>query len=273
MKRRTIKQAIVEVLKQEKKPLTVKDIYTLIIERDYYRFNAQNPLNIVQGEIRRHCVGVEFPTAHPIKHFQILKNGTYWLKDTDVPGISISEQKTEFQIRKTSESLKLIIKELKITHLKHTNAFKQQILNQLKNIEPVSFEHFSKKLLEVYGFVNLTVTKPSKDGGIDGYGELKIGLTHLNVAFQCKRWKNNPIGRTEIDKFRGAIQGEFEQGIIFTTSTFTKDSLKATRKSGAVPIILIDGAAIIDIMIQKQFGVEFESMPVYINTLDNIFND
>lgn len=48
-----------------------------------------------------------------------------------------------------------------------------------------------------------------------------MGITYLNVAFQCKRWKNTTIGRVEIDKFRGAIQGEFEQGIIFTTSNFS----------------------------------------------------
>src|SRR5690606_24567550 len=111
----------------------------------------------------------------------------------------------------------------------------------LKQVSPYAFEVFGKELLEVYGFSKMTVTNKSRDGGIDGYGQLRVGITHLNVAVQCKRWNNNSVSRTEVDKFRGAIQGEFEQGMIFTTSKFTKEALAATRKPGAVPIILIDG--------------------------------
>lgn len=59
---------------------------------------------------------------------------------------------------------------------------------------------------------------------------LKLEYTFLNVAVQCKRWSKTTVGRTEIDKFRGAIQGDFEQGIFFTTSKFSQDALKATKK-------------------------------------------
>lgn len=89
-------------------------------------------------------------------------------------------------------------------------------------IEPDAFEKFSRRLLEVYGFIDVEVTRSVKDGGIDGFGKLKVGITHLHVAFQCKRWRNNNVSRTEIDKFRGAIQGDYEQGIFFTTSNFSK---------------------------------------------------
>ena len=65
-------------------------------------------------------------------------------------------------------------------------------------------------LLVVYGFSNLSVTQKSKDGGIDGFGKLKIGIAHMSVAFQCKRWNVGSVGRKEIDAFRGAIQGEYE---------------------------------------------------------------
>ncbi len=42
---------------------------------------------------------------------------------------------------------------------------------------------------------------------------------------------------------------------------------------GAVPIIMIDGEGIIDIMIEKRFGVQTESVPVYINALDLAVSD
>lgn len=273
MKKRTIHEAVIETLKRVGKSLSVRDIYDYIILNDLYRFNAERPQDIVKAIIRKHCIGIDFPTARKEKYFQALKDGTYWIKDVPIPGQSQIDLKAEIIVRKDTENLKSIVKELKEIHSKHTEAFKQQILNQLKQIEPVLFEVFAKHLLDIYGFKKMTVTNYVKDGGINGFGQLKVGITHLNVAFQCKRWKNNSVSRVEIDKFRGAIQGEFEQGIIFTTSKFTKEALGATRKPGAVPIILIDGNALIDIMIEKKFGVETENIPVYINALDNVLNE
>lgn len=273
MKKRTIPEAIIETFKRVDRPMFYRDMYDYIITHDLYRFNADRPQDIVKASLRRHCVGLDFPSARLEKYFQILRDGTYWLKDRDIPGQTASDVKSEIIVRKESENLKSIISELKDIHLKHTVAFKNLVLDQLQQMSPQSFEVFGKRLLEVYGFRKMVVTNYVKDGGIDGHGQLKVGITHLNVAFQCKRWKNSSVGRTEIDKFRGAIQGEYEQGIIFTTSKFTKEALGATRRNGAVPIILIDGSALIDIMIEKRFGVEMEQMPVYINALDNILNE
>jgi restriction system protein len=269
MKRRTIIEAAIEALKRKGEPLSTKDIYDFIIEQDLYRFNAEDPVGIVKVQIRRHCEGVDFPTAKPNKFFQILKDGRYWIRNTPIPGLNEASMKSEIIVRKDFESLKTVVTELREIHLKHTKAFKKQIINQLKQINPRTFEIFAKRLLEVYGFEEMNVTRYGKDGGLDGHGQLKVGITHLNVAFQCKRWNTTTVSRMEIDKFRGAIQGDYEQGIIFTTSNFSKEALGATRKRGAVPIILIDGSTLVDIMINKKFGVDSESILVYVNALDS----
>ena len=120
----------------------------------------------------------------------------------------------------------------------------ESVLAQLKGLDPESFELFSKRLLEAYGFKNVNVTSHGRDGGIDGFGRLRVGLAHLNVAFQCKRWRQRNVPRPEIDKFRGAIQGNFEQGLFFTTASFTKEAQEYSFRPGAVPIILIDGPSI-----------------------------
>lgn len=273
MKKRTIREAVIEALIRSGNPLKARDVYNFIVEHDLYRFNSENPEGIVKVEIRRHCDGVEFPSAKPNKYFKILIDGTYWLKDIPIPGQLNTAQKSELLNEKYYEDLKQVVYELKEIHKKHTETLKKQLLNQLKEIPAKTFEIYSKKLLEVYGFQDVTVTTFSKDGGIDGFGKLKVGITHLNVAFQCKRWKKTSVSRTEIDKFRGAIQGMFEQGIIFTTSNFSKDALNATRRNGAVPIILIDGTTLVEIMIEKKFGVTTEFMPVYVNSLEDIFSE
>ena len=96
----------------------------------------------------------------------------------------------------------------------YENSFRSQLLIRLNELSSRQFELFARKLLQVYGFVEVEVTNISSDGGIDGYGKLLLGLATMNVAFQCKRWQGN-VGRPEVDKFRGAIQGEFEQGVFF----------------------------------------------------------
>jgi restriction system protein len=93
------------------------------------------------------------------------------------------------------------------------------------------------------------------------------------VAFQCKRWNKNTVGRPEIDKFRGAIQGQYEQGLLFTTGSFAAGAEAVSFRPGAVPIILIDGPAIVDMMIEKQFGVQMESLPIYSYALDLALSD
>ena len=40
--------------------------------------------------------------------------------------------------------------------------------------------------------------------------------------------------RPEIDKFIGAIHGEFEQGVLFTTSDFTTCATEVSLKKGVV---------------------------------------
>lgn len=143
----------------------------------------------------------------------------------------------------------------------YESSFRSQLLDRLKEISPRQFELFANKLMQMYGFREVDVTATSSDGGIDGYGKLRLGLASMNVAFQCKRWQGK-VGRREVDSFRGAIQGEFEQGVFFTTSDFTPSARDVSLKSGAVPIILLNGESIVDLMIQKGFGVE--RVPLYL---------
>lgn len=268
--KKTIHQVAIDTLKNIGKPMFAKEIFDHIILHDLYQFKAENPLDVLNKVIRKHCEGIDFPSAKKNKYFQITNDRKYWLADVPIPGQTKEQLKQDLKQKKNTETLKQIVSELKAIHEKHKDVFKQKVLAQLQEMSPEMFEVFSKKLLDVYGFKKMKVTNYVKDGGIDGFGELKVGITHLNVAFQSKRWKNNSVGRVEIDKFRGAIQGEFEQGIIFTTSKFTKDALSVTRKPGAVPIILIDGESLVDIMIEKKFGIDTEYVPVYINAIDNV---
>lgn len=260
MSRRTIVEAIVEVMKLAQRPLTVKEAYDAIVEYDLYTFNTDQPVHVVRSQIRRHCEGIDFTSASPIKHF-VMRNGAYWLdEDLTVPPVEEYEKPSE--VAKTD-----LLSDLRQLHNVYLANFRNRLLDQIRELHPEAFEYFSKKLLLAYGFSDIEVTSYSKDGGIDGYGFLRVGLAHLRVAFQCKRWKKN-VSRPEIDRFRGAIQGKFEQGIFLTTSQFTSGAQQISFQPGAVPIVLMDGSLILDIMLEKRFGREIDYLPIYSNALD-----
>ena len=97
MKQQTIIEAISKVLKDNGKSLSIKDIYDKIVDNCYYKFNAQNPYNVVRVEIRRHCVGVDIPSASRKKYFQIHKDGTYSLLSSKNDLDSTAKQAKEIE--------------------------------------------------------------------------------------------------------------------------------------------------------------------------------
>lgn len=261
IKKRTINEAILEVFRREKKPLYIKDIYYKIIEFGLYRFRSQNPEDIVRIQLRRHCAGLDFMSASQKKIFILNNDGTFYKLDKNQPVIHIAKKDI------------VTFEDLKDRHNKYIVDFKKELLNQLKELTPVAFEVFAKELMKAYGFKKMEVTKISRDGGIDGFGELRIGLASMKVAFECKRWTKKAVGRPQVSQFRGDIQGFYQQGIYFTTSYFTKESKDSSFQNGAVPIILIDGTSIVDMMIEKRFGVVVEELLVYSNALDLVLPD
>jgi len=172
----------------------------------------------------------------------------------------------------TSKAVNIPSANLVSLYEEYEEQFRSKLLDQLFQLSPTQFEHFSRDLLAAYGFTHMAVTQVSSDGGIDGHGKLKVGLAHMNVAFQSKRWEGN-IGRPEIDKFRGAIQGSFEQGLFLTTSDFTKGATDASIKQGAVPVILLNGQSIVQLMIEKEFGVVRRPLHIYEDQIEGIFGD
>jgi restriction system protein len=95
----------------------------------------------------------------------------------------------------------------------------------------------------------------SGDGGIDGIiKEDRLGLDAIYI--QAKRWaENNGVGRVEIQKFAGALQGNrAKKGVFITTSYFTKDAEDYVSRIDS-KIVLIDGEMLAHFMIDHGLGV------------------
>ena len=269
----TITGAIVEVMRRAGRPLTPAEAYEEINASGLYEFKAQKPCHVVRGQIRRRCEGVDFASAEPTKYFRKEPGGRSSPLADPVrvgPARGRSGKPTTGPRASDPKTISATLRELKRLQDLYLRQLRGRMLKELKGLSPTEFEHYARKLMEVYGFEEMRVTKPSGDGGIDGHGKLKVGLAHLDVAFQCKRWRKSNVPGDEIQKFRGQTQGKFQYGVFFTTAKFVRGAERLTVQPGAVPIVLVDGNGMVDLMIRRRFGVQEEVLEVPTYAFDGI---
>lgn len=139
-----------------------------------------------------------------------------------------------------------------------------EIISIMRGCDPMLFEKIVVELLVKMGYGGSRkdagrAIGRSGDEGIDGIiKEDHLGLD--NIYIQAKRWEAT-IGRPEIQKFAGALQGQrARKGIFITTSNFTREALEFVSRIES-KIILIDGATLANLMID--FGVGVNPVATY----------
>jgi restriction system protein len=133
-----------------------------------------------------------------------------------------------------------------------------QLLERVRQVSPKFFEELVVELLVAMGYGGSredasAVVGQGADEGIDGIiKEDRLGLDTIYI--QAKRWKDN-VGRPEIQRFAGALQGQrARKGVFLTTSTFTADA-RSYAAGLQTTIVLIDGAQLAQLMLEFGIGV------------------
>jgi restriction system protein len=133
-------------------------------------------------------------------------------------------------------------------------AWRERLLSTLRALKPDAFERLCQRVLRDSGFSKVEVTGRSGDGGIDGYGVLRVKLVSFQVIFQCKRYKDT-VGASVIRDFRGAMVGRADKGLVMTTGRFTPDARKEAIRDGAPAIDLVDGDDLCELLKELKIGV------------------
>jgi hypothetical protein len=123
---------------------------------------------------------------------------------------------------------------------------------RLFQFAPYDLEHFIKLIFERTGFVRVSVTRASGDGGIDvnAYVDEKNDFfAGTHVQAQVKRWRH-AVGSPEINNFRGALSTT-AKGVFVTTSHFTRAALAEARHETKPSIALVDGDRLASIVIRS----------------------
>jgi restriction system protein len=148
-----------------------------------------------------------------------------------------------------------------------------ELLEQVKEASAAFFERLVVELLVRMGYggsfqeAARTIGR-SGDEGIDGIiKEDRLGFDVVYV--QAKRW-GQTVGRPEVEKFAGALQGQrARKGVFITTSTFTEEARQYVEKIDS-KIVLVDGERLAELMFEHNVGVStVTSYPV--KRIDNDF--
>ncbi len=171
-----------------------------------------------------------------------------------------SKRRTREETTETveTENLQTPAEVLETAYQKLREDLSSNLLNIVKECSPAFFERLVIDVLIKmgYGGTRKEAGKAigrSGDEGIDGIiNEDRLGLDVIFI--QAKRWQGM-VGRPEIQKFAGALQGHrAKKGIFITTSAFTGDAEDYIAKIDS-RIVLIDGEQLAQLMIDHNIGV------------------
>lgn len=186
-------------------------------------------------------INITFLRQYPeFLEFQTVKKGSKGIEDGEVSVQQTPEESLEYGYQKLRQALA------------------QDLLDKIKSCSAVFFEKLVVELLVKMGYggsrqdAGQAIGK-SGDEGIDGIiKEDKLGLDVIYI--QAKKWEGT-VGRPEIMKFVGALQGQHaRKGIFITTSYFTEDAMQYAKKVDS-KIILINGDELSKLMIDYDIGV------------------
>jgi restriction system protein len=140
----------------------------------------------------------------------------------------------------------------------HNQHVRRKLIQQIGKMPPPEFEALIGTLLAKLGFEDVAVTSFKGDGGIDVRGTMVTGdVVRTRMAVQVKRWKANVQSPT-VQQVRGSL-GAHEQGLIITTSDFSKGARAEAERADATPVALMNGEQLVKLLVENDIGIRRSS--------------
>jgi restriction system protein len=134
----------------------------------------------------------------------------------------------------------------------------------IAEMDPIAFEWLVRAVLAELGYVNIVVTKPCDDGGVDLRARLVAkGVTSIETAVQVKRTAS--VGRPVVQNLRGSLTAH-ESGLLVTSGHFSVGAEAEAHEPTKVPIALVNGSKLVELLLEIGIGARQQTFKVY--TLD-----
>ena len=124
--------------------------------------------------------------------------------------------------------------------------------SRLHELDPATFESLIGELLQRAGFEEIEVTRRERDGGIDVRAILMVGGLSRVTRPSRSSAGGGPCPEV-VRELRGALSVH-EQGLMVTTSKFTRDATAEATATGRAPIGLVNGDTLIECSPSSSWG-------------------
>lgn len=156
---------------------------------------------------------------------------------------------------------------------------RQRLLEAILQQSPLFFEKLVLDVLIAMGYGGSRTEAAqhlgqSNDEGIDGrINQDPLGLDQIMV--QAKRYApDHPIDRKTIQAFIGSLAGQgVTKGVFITTSSFASTAKEFVLRGSNTKVVLIDGDALLDLMMRHKIGVRVERQVELLDLDQNYFED
>lgn len=230
-----------EILKEIKKSLNYKDLSQEILNKKLLKTQSQTP--------------------HITLHASIyLEN-----KARSEKGIPL-----RFSLEKGDVALvkwRTGVAEATLVHQakKQRDTAKNDLLKKLRELSGEKFESYLEALLTKMGYIDVTLRGGTGDEGIDLLCLMSQGINQVKTAVQAKCKKmNNKIGPKDVRLLRDILpKFQCSQGVLITTSSFTREAKEAANEQGRLPIILIDADRLAELALEHEVGLKSQAVKSY----------
>ena len=228
--------------------------FTDAAERVLRRFGEQRPMHyrdITDKALELGWLNTEGKTPEATMYAQILSEIKRHQKRGDQPRF-VQHGRGYVGLRQwMSQGLAFQIEQ-------HNKRVRWALGKQLLGMGATAFEELMARLLAEMGFEDIEVTKRSGDGGIDVRGTLVVGeVIRTRMAVQVKKWKRN-VQAPVVQQVRGSL-GTHEQGLIVTTSDFSRGAKEEALRPNAVPVALMNGDQLVALLVEYGIVVTRQS--------------
>ena len=148
---------------------------------------------------------------------------------------------------------------------KQRESVKPDLLKKLRQLSGDKFESYVEALLVKMGYEDVELRGGPADEGIDLFCEMSEGMNQVKSAVQAKcKQAQNKVSAKDVRLLRDVLpKFRCSQGVLITTSGFTKDAQEAATEEGRLPIILIDGERLAELALEHEVGVKALELKAY----------
>lgn len=231
----TFKKAAEKILSESERPLSPSEIVELSLEAGIIETDGATPEATMGAQLYLDI------RNNPTTPFKKVGRGKFTLKEPSNSALSAD----------------VIIDN-------QNSTVREQLLAKLLAMEPGQFEILVSELLSELGYESVKVTGRTGDRGIDISAVLTMGgITSVKTVVQVKKYKpDNKIAGKVITQLRGSAQVD-QRGLVITTSDFTKEGTLEASAPNKMPVALVNGDKLLDLLFEKEIGVKKEMMPVF----------